>query len=133
MPSSHFTSNLVLVQHKVTDTDPQWGDKVSWAEFRTVWVSIQPNRGREVFSGAELTSVVSHTIRGDFLELDGITEEMRLVYNDTHDYDAHGIRADSLVFDILAVMPNYDGRDDIMIPANLKNLRYGDLSEDIPQ
>lgn len=129
IPSRH--PNLILVQHKVEVSGP-WNPVVSWEEERQIWVSLQPNRGREVFKGAELESVVTHTIRGDFLELEGITSEMRVVYNDTHDYDAHGIRADSLVFDILAVMPNYDGRDDIMMQANLKGLRFGELPLDVP-
>ena len=131
MPPSR-NPNLVLIQKKVT-TPGDFNDTVAWLEDRQVWVSINPNRGREVFAGAELTSVVTHTLRGDFLELEGVDETMRIVFNDTHDYDAHGIRADSLVFDILAVMPNYDGRDDIMIQASLKALRFGDLPENIPQ
>lgn len=125
--------NLVLVQRKQTVVDPQWGDKVVWVEDRQVWVSIEPNRGREVFDGGELQATVTHTLRGDFLELEGIDEACRVVYNDTHEYDAHGIRADSLVFDLLAVMPNYDGRADVMIQANLKTLRFGDLPPDVPQ
>lgn len=124
--------NLVLVQHKVTIPGPL-NDIVVWAEYRQVWMSIQPNRGREVFKGDELQSVVSHTLRGDFLELEGIDETMRVVFNDTHDYGPHGIRADSLVFDILAVMPNLDGRDDVMIQANLNPLRFGDLDPNVPQ
>lgn len=130
-PSSRF-SNLVLIQKK-TKTDGSWNPVIAWAEFRQVWVSLQPDRGREVFKGNELTSVVTHTVRGDFLELEGITEEMRIIYNDTHDYGPQGIRSDSLVFDILAVMSNLDGRDDVMIQANLKALRYGQLPPDIPQ
>ena len=130
MPPSR-NPNLVLIQKKVT-IPGDFNDVVAWVEDRQVWVSINPNRGREVFAGPELTSVVTHTFRGDYLELEGVNETMRAVYNDTHDYDAHGIRADSLVFDLLAVMANFDGRDDIMIQANLKALRYGDLPPDVP-
>lgn len=130
IPSRH--PNLVLVQNKV-EVPGAFNPVVAWAEERQVWMSIQPNRGREVFQSDELESVVTHTLRGDFLELEGITSEMRVIYNDTHDYDAHGIRADSLVFDILAVMPNYDGRDDIMMQATLRTLRFGDLPENVPQ
>ncbi len=131
IPSRH--PNLVLFQKKVKFVDPQWGDQFRWVEDRQVWVSINPDRGREIFKGAELEAVVTHTIRGDYLELDGVSEVMRAVYNDTHDYGSHGIRADSLVFDLLAVMPDYDGHGDIMIQANLKGQRYGALPEDIPQ
>lgn len=123
-------TNLVLVQSK-TAVQGQWNDTVSWTEFRQVWVSIAPNRGREVFKGDELESVVTHTIRGDYLELEGISPEMRLVYNDTHEYAP--IRADSQVFDVLAVMPEADHHADCMIQASAKQLRYGDLSPDIPE
>lgn len=120
---------LVLIQRKSTSPG-QYEDVVTWSSDRQVWVSIQPVRGREIYKADERESEVSHKIRGDFLELEGIDSEDRVVYNDTHDYDEHGIRADSLVFDILAVMPNYDGRDDIMIQANLKGLRFGQLAPD---
>lgn len=109
-----------------------WNPVVAWVEDRQRWVSINPNRGREKFDGDELQSVVTHTIRGDLYELEGIDAAWRIIYNDTHDYAAHGIRADSLVFDVLAVMPNFDDRDDMMMQANLNPLRYGDLW-DLPQ
>lgn len=125
-------SNLVLVQNKV-EIDGMFNATVEWVEFCQVWVSIDPARGREVYRGEEKQSVVTHKIRGDYLELEGVTEEMRIVYNDTHEYDSHGIRADSLVFDILAVMPNHDLRDDTLIQANLFVHRYGDLPDDVSQ
>lgn len=125
------TPCLVLIQRK-TLTPGQWNDVTVWAEFRQVWVSVDPQRGRETYEADEIEAVVTHKIRGDFLELEGISAEDRIIYNDTHDYDAHGIRADSLVFDILAVLPNYDVKADILINANLKQLRFGDLAEDIP-
>lgn len=133
MPPSR-NPNLVLIQRKESGgSSGGWNPTESWVEDRQVWLSINPNRGREVFAGDELQAVVTHTLRGDFLELDGVDETMRIVWNDTHDYGPHGIRADSLVFDILAIMPNYDGRDDCMVQANLKTLRYGDLPADVPQ
>lgn len=130
IPAKH-NSNLVLIQNKVKVSDPQWGDTVTWPEFRQVWVSISPNRGREVFKGDELSAVVSHTIRGDFLELEGVTETMRLIYHESHVYDP--MPASALVFDLLAVLPDYDHSEDIMIQASLKALRFGDLPPDIPQ
>ena len=130
MIPSKRNSNLVLVESRV-DVSGNWNPEAAWVEYRRVWVSIAPNRGREIFQGNELGAVVTHTIRGDFLELEGVSETMRIVYNDTHEYD--GPLSESLVFDILAVMPNHDGRDDTMIQANLKGLRYGNLSPNIPQ
>lgn len=123
-------TNLVLIQRKVATTG-LWNPSVSWTENRRVWVSIIPDRGREIFRGSELESVVTHTIRGDFLELEGVTETDRIIYNDCHAYSP--INAGSLVFDILAVMPNHDGRNDVMIQANLKSLSYGEMPGNIPQ
>lgn len=123
---------LVLIQHKTT-TAGDWNPVVSWGEFRRAWVSIRPDRGREVFKGAELETTVTHTIRGDFLALQDVDETMRVIYNDTHDYASHGIRADSMVFDILAVMPDHEKRGDCMVQASLKPLRLGELPADIPQ
>jgi len=131
MPSSHYASNLILVLKKAI-VPGDFNDVVAWVEDRQVWSSISPNRGREVFAGPELSSIVTHTIRGDFLEFEGIDETMRLIYNDTHAYADDAIRADSLVFNVLAVMPNYDGRDDCMIQASLDPRRFGDLPPDIP-
>lgn len=130
IPSRH--PNLVLVQRKAVAPGP-YNDTVSWVEERQVWVSINPERGRETFQGDERESIVTHKIRGDFLELEGIRADDRIIYNDTHDYGPHGIRADSTVFDLLSVMPNLDGRDDVLIQANERSLRYGDLPENIPQ
>jgi head-tail adaptor len=130
LPAKRLT-NLVLIQRK-QETGGQWNGAVEWVEDRKVWVSIDPARGREIFADGERQSIVTHTIRGDFLELEGVTEEMRIVFNDTHAYD-DGIRADSLVFDVAGVMPNYDGRDDIMIQAVLEPRRYGQIAENAPQ
>lgn len=129
-PAKHNT-NLVLIQNKVTVTDPQWGDKVTWAQFAQAWVSITPNRGREIFRGDELEAVVTHTIRGDYLALSGVTEVMRIIMADSHVYSP--IPASALVFDILAVMPEHDHHADCMIQANLRAARFGDLPADIPQ
>lgn len=126
IPSRH--PNLVLIQR--LEKSGEFDDQFSWVDDRLVWVSINPNRGREVFGGDELQAVVTHTLRGDFLELEGVVEKMRVIYNDTHVYDP--IRPDSEVFDILAVMPNYDDRDDVMMQARLITRRFADLPPDIP-
>jgi len=129
LPSQRL-SNLVLIQSKV-ETDGAWNPAVEWVENRRVWVSVDPKRGREIFTAGEKEAVVTHTIRGDFLELEGVNETMRIVLADTHIYDP--VPANALVFDILAVLPNYDGRDDTMIQAALLNRRHGTLPADIPQ
>lgn len=122
--------NLILIQRKI-ETSGTWNPTVAWVEFGRAWVSINPDRGREVFKGDQLSAVVTHTIRGEWMDLHQVDETMRIIYNDRHQYGP--VADDSLVFDILAVMPNYDDRDDVMIQANLKPLRFGQLPPDTPQ
>lgn len=137
IPSKNNTC-LVSIQAVGVVSTGQYGDKYGWTENRKAWVSINPDRGREIFEAGERQAVVTHTIRGDFLTLNGVTEKMRIIYNDTHQYvldpeDDDAIRADSLVFDIKAVMADHDHRKDIMIQAALDNRRYGQIPPDAPQ
>lgn len=128
-PTKH-NNNLVLVQRKVEVAGEYNSIKV-WAEFMQIWASISPNRGREIFAGDEKQSVITHTIRADFLDAENVTEEMRFVYNDTHTYDP--VVGGSKVFDILAVMPDIDHKTDVMIQVGLNPLRYEDLGLNVSQ
>lgn len=123
-------SNLVVVEEKV-EVEGDYGPSTTWEEFKKVWVSIVPNRTKEIHRGDERIATVTHTVRGDYLELQGITDEMRLVFNEEHDYDP--INADSEVFDVIAPMPDYDSKSDIMIQVDLNNLRYGPLGDNRAQ
>lgn len=124
---------LVLIQYKV-ETSGQWNNTVSWLQHVQAWVSIEPQRGREVFTAGERESVVTHKIRGDYQELKSVTEEMRIVFDPVNmSYVYAGsplswtINANARVFDILAVMPDFEKRGDIMISASEEGRRYGAL------
>lgn len=138
MITARKRNNLVLIQHKVLVPGPL-NDRVEWRQHAQVWVSIDPQRGREVFDANELSTVVTHAIRGDFMELSGVDETMRVIHASDMNYAYGGspagwaIRPDARVFDILAVMPSFEDRGDVMISAAEKGMRYGDLPEDVPQ
>lgn len=138
MITARKRNNLVLIQHKVLVPGPL-NDRVEWRQHAQVWVSIDPQRGREVFDSNELSTVVTHTIRGDFMELSGVDETMRIIHASDMNYAYGGspagwaIRSDARVFDILAVMPSFEDRGDVMISASEKGMRYGQLPEDVPQ
>jgi head-tail adaptor len=138
MLTARRRNNLVLIQHKVLVPGPL-NDQVQWLAYAQTWVSIDPQRGREVFASDERTSVVTHVVRGDFMELSGVDETMRIIHASDMSYAYGGspagwsIRPDARVFDILAVMPDFETRGDVMISAAEKGIRFGDLPHDIPQ
>ena len=122
MHSTRRNSNLVSIQHKQA-TATKYGKESAWVEFCRVWVSINPDRGREIYKGDEKRSVVTHTVRGDYLELEGVTEEMRVVVNDLHSYDPP--EQNSKVFEIVAVMTDFDEKKDVMLQVEMSNLDFG--------
>lgn len=126
IPSKNNTC-LVSIERKSV-VSGEYNDTISWVEDRKAWVSIQPDRGREVFAAGERQVEVTHTVRGDFLELDGVTEEMRIVYTPTHVYSP-APPDDARVFDIVAPMPNFDHRDDTMLKVVENGRRYSQLDK----
>jgi head-tail adaptor len=138
MITARLRNNLVLIQKKA-EVSGAWNPVVSWIEHAKVWVSIDPQRGREVFASNETESVVSHAIRGDFMELSGVDETMRIIHASDMSYVYAGsppewtIRSDARVFNILAVMPDFERRGDIMISAAEDSRRYGNIGENVPQ
>jgi head-tail adaptor len=123
-PSANRRSCLVIFQRETTDTSGEY-DVTAWETVSDAWVAIDPNRGREIFSQNELEAVVSHTIRGDYLDLEAITEKMRMIYHESHVYEP--IPAKAEVYDLLAVMADKVDRSDIMIQASIRGRRYEDL------
>lgn len=119
--------NSCFVQFQsYTTTEGQWGETKAWVKFSEAWVSINPDRGREIFKSDERESVVSHTIRGDYLELEGVEEKMRMIYSEAGVYDP--MPADAKVFDIHAVMVDEDGHEDIMLKVEQLGRRFGELT-----
>jgi len=130
MLPSKSNTNLVSIQARQI-SDGEFGEVVTWVENRQCWVSISPDRGREINSGPEKTSIVTHTVRGDFLELEGVDETMRIVHNLEHAYDP--ISDSSQVYDIEAVMPDIDGRGDVMLRVALDSRSFSKISPNRPE
>jgi head-tail adaptor len=116
---------FVLIQ-RYTTTDGQWGETKQWIMFTQAWVSINPDRGREIFRSDERESIVTHTIRGDYFELVDVEEKMRIIDSEPGVYEP--IPPTAKVFDILAVMVDEDGHEDIMIKAEQLGRRFGELT-----
>ena len=129
MFSSSRNRNLVLVQEKVTVAG-DFNDAVAWQNVgEPAWVSINPVRGREITRDEEVQSIVTHTVRGDYLEINHIKDEMRIVFNEEHEYDP--ISQNSIIFDVIAVMEDFDTRGDVMIQVERHNLTFGQTSTDV--
>lgn len=113
-------TNLVLIQAKPGATDPDgWNDTPGWTTHTLAWVSIDPIRGREI--AAEMQGVQTHNIRGDWLDLKAVTNEMRILFDETGVYDPMpaGVRQ----FDIVAVMRDEDYHEDVLLKVEEK--KYG--------
>lgn len=117
-------SNLVLIEQP-SEAAGQWNPAVSWTALGQFWVSIEPNRGREKFVSDEVESIVTHTIRGDWSELQVVTAKMRVVYHPTMTFSP--VPADARVFLVLAVMEDIDNHGDVALYVEEEGRRYGDL------
>lgn len=126
----HNRTNLVLFQAKVTGPDPDgFNDVVSWQEHCKAWVSLNPNRGREVTRDETQQSIVSHTVRGDWMELRSVTPEMRMLFIDSGDYASADLTVDEptgyRMFDVVAVLNDEDHHADTMIKVEEKRFGIG--------
>lgn len=129
MIPSRRNNNLVLIEKKVK-VPGEYNPVVTWVEHKQVWVSIDPNRGREIQRGAELQSIVTHTIRGDFLDLEDVDETMRVVHSVTHTYDP--VDEDAKVYGIVAALVDEDHHRDVMLKAELNPRRYSKIPPNTP-
>lgn len=128
-------NNLVVIQ-TFTEATGQWNNVKTWAESSQAWVSINPVRGRERFLANEVESVVSHMIRGDYMELSGVTEEMQVVYHDSMDYSDlqysdfdNAKSAAAKVFLIHAVLLDYEERGDCVLVCEEEGRSYAALRQ----
>lgn len=133
MLTARRRNNLVLVLHKVFVPNPPFNDVEAWVQFAQVWVSIDPERGREIFEEQERTAVVTHKIRGDYQELRDLDETMMVVHHPSMSYPFEGsppvwgIAADARVFNIMAVMPDFETRGDVVLAVTEDGRRWGTM------
>lgn len=118
---------LVLFQD-FTETDGQYGVIRRWRDHRLAWVNLALVRGNEDFVSNETEAKVSYDVRGDWRDLDGITERMRMIYSRSMEYgnSPTEISANAEVFRILAVMPSHNDNGDTQIRVQREERRYGE-------
>lgn len=123
-------TKLVMFQRKVIDKTGEF-DVETWVNVVDAWVSISPDRGREIATQGETVATAVYSIRGDYRGLESVSEEMRAIYNITHNYpepyDDDAPPANTKVYEVLAVMPDEEFEDDIMLKAVLRNRLLSEL------
>lgn len=120
---------LVLIQ-TFFETDGQYGKAVTWYDFATAWVNIEPVRGVERFVADERESAVTHVIRGDYHDLKNVTAKMRLIYSAAMEYgnSPTEIPDSASVYEILAVMIDHNERGDVMLKVEREGRTYGEIT-----
>ena len=129
-PPAKRRTKLVQFQQMTVDKSGEYDVDV-WANVSDAWVSLSPDRGREVMTQGELVATVMYSVRGDYRDLEGVTEAMRMIYNISQTYPAAGdvdpMPADTKAFEIQAIMPDEEFEDDIMLKVTLRNRKLSDI------
>lgn len=87
----------ITIQSPAESRDSTGAVLVTWANFATVWASIEPVSGREYFAASQVQSSTDARIRIRYLS--GVNQRMRVVYG-------------AEVYDIGAVIEiNHRGRE----------------------
>lgn len=89
-------NSRVALQIPATGTDEIGQPVPGWADFATVWANVKLKSGMETIKAGAVTSVVNASIRLRYRT--DINAGMRVVHN-------------SVVYSILAVMPDVAGRE----------------------
>ncbi len=104
---------LVQIQQKIeTNRDPQNKPLYGWPVFAEAWVQIAPVRGQERdLQGVERSNAY-FTMAGDFYDLDGVTSNMRVAYDEQGTFDDD---TRTVYFDIEAVMRDFVSRNETIL------------------
>lgn len=81
----------ITFQALTRTADGQGGWTESWADFASVWASLDPVSAAERFYSQRVEMNVSHKIT--IRKMDGLTPEMRIVFG-TRIFQIHGIYLD---------------------------------------
>lgn len=117
---------LVLFQD-FYETDGQFGKSRTWRDYALAWVNLEPVRGKEMNAANEIESHVTHNVRGDWRDLQGVNERMRMIYSPSMEYgnSPTEISDEADVFRILAVMPSHNDNHDTQIMVQREERSYG--------
>jgi len=78
----------VTIQNKVTLPDGYGGVTSTWQDVATVWASVEPLNGRELYAAQQVKAELTHRIRIRYMS--GIKPEMRIVF-DNRSFDIEAI------------------------------------------
>jgi len=69
----------VTIQNKVTLLDGYGGVTSTWQDVATVWASVEPLNGRELYAAQQVKAELTHRIRIRYMS--GIKPEMRIAFD----------------------------------------------------
>lgn len=69
----------VTIQNKVTLPDGYGGVTSTWQDVATVWASVEPLNGRELYAAQQVKAELSHRVRIRYMS--GIKPEMRIAFD----------------------------------------------------
>ena len=120
MPASPMRRTKLVAFRKRTQTRGGEFDDYVWANVSEAWVSISPDRGREALSAGETLASVVYSVRGDYLDLEKVTEDMPMIFNPEHSYEG-AMPGNTVVYEIKAVMPDEEFNEDILLKVIRSN------------
>jgi SPP1 family predicted phage head-tail adaptor len=68
----------VTIQNKVTLPDGYGGVTSTWQDVATVWASVEPLNGRELYAAQQVKAELTHRITMRYLA--GVKPEMRVLF-----------------------------------------------------
>ena len=89
----------VRVQQPTITRDDSGGVVQTWGTFKTCWMSVEPLTGSENLTAERIDADVTHRARCRYLDVAGITPDMRLLL----------VNEDSRVLDITSVINLREG------------------------
>jgi len=69
----------ITIQEKVTVPDGYGGVTSTWKDVATVWSSVEPLKGRELYAAQQVKAELSHRVRIRYMS--GIKPEMRIAFD----------------------------------------------------
>lgn len=79
LPAGAFDQRVTLQAKDVTRTGTG-GEVVSWVDVVTVWARVEPIRGNEFFSAAQMQDATDHRVTIYYRS--GVTRAMRVLWGD---------------------------------------------------
>lgn len=68
----------ITIQDKVTVPDGYGGMTSTWQDVATVWASVEPLKGKELYEAHQMKAELTHRVRIRYVE--GIKPQMRIVF-----------------------------------------------------